>query len=121
MNSSPIDETLWEAMADPTRRKLIDLLVTHGPATATTLTTEMPVSRQAITKQLQVLQRVNLVETSRHGRDVRYHVREERLTEATRALSEVANRWERRLTTIKHLAEQAHAADRQTNRTTTAP
>ncbi len=115
MNPSSDDDDLWEAMADPTRRKLLDLLVAHGHATATTLTAEMPVSRQAISKHLLLLQRVGLVDGQRQGREVRYEVREQRLAEATGALSEVANRWDRRLRTIKQLAEQAHAADRSTS------
>ena len=99
-------------MADPTRRKLLDLLVARGQATATTLTADMPVSRQAISKHLLLLQRVGLIDGHRQGREVRYEVREQRLAEAADALSEVANRWDRRLRAIKHLAEQAHAADR---------
>jgi DNA-binding transcriptional ArsR family regulator len=114
MNDSSEDDELWEAMADPTRRKLLDLLVARGPATATTLTAEMPVSRQAISKHFALLQRVGLVDGHRQGREVRYEVREQRLAEATGALSEVAKRWDRRLRTIKQLAEQAHAADRAT-------
>jgi DNA-binding transcriptional ArsR family regulator len=106
------DDDLWEAMADPTRRKLLDLLVAHGHATATTLTAEMPVSRQAISKHLLVLQRVGLIDGHRQGREVRYELHEQRLAEATGALSDVANRWDRRLRAIKQLAEQAHAAQR---------
>ncbi|MGH2632963.1 MAG: ArsR/SmtB family transcription factor [Tepidiformaceae bacterium] len=104
------DDELWEAMADPTRRKLVDLLVAQGHATATTLTADMPVSRQAVSKHLSILQRVGLIDGHRQGREVRYEVREERLAEAAGALSEVAHRWDRRLQAIKHLAEQAHAA-----------
>jgi DNA-binding transcriptional ArsR family regulator len=110
MNHASDDDDLWEAMADPTRRKLIDLLVAQGHATATTLTADMPVSRQAISKHLLVLQRVGLIDGQRQGREVRYEVREQRLAEATGALSEVADRWDRRLRTIKQLAEQAHSA-----------
>ena len=113
--SNQDDDDLWEAMADPTRRKLLDLLVARGQATATTLTADMPVSRQAISKHLLLLQRVGLIDGRREGREVRYQVREQRLAEATGALSEVANRWDRRLRTIKHLAEQAHAANRPTS------
>jgi ArsR family transcriptional regulator, cadmium/lead-responsive transcriptional repressor len=112
MSDQPVDDDLWEAMADPTRRKLLDLLVARGQATATTLTAEMPVSRQAISKHLLLLQRVGLIDGHREGREVRYQVREKRLAEATDALAEVANRWDRRLRAIKRLAEQAHAADR---------
>jgi DNA-binding transcriptional ArsR family regulator len=115
MNNPSDDDDLWEAVADPTRRKLLDLLVSQGNATATTLTTEMPVSRQAISKHLLVLQKVGLIDGHRQGREVRYEVREQRLAEATGALSEVANRWDRRLRAIKLLAEQAHAADRSTS------
>ena len=106
------DDDLWEAMADPTRRKLLDLLVVRGQATATTLTANMPVSRQAISKHLSVLQRVGLIDGQRQGREVRYEVDEQRLAEATQALAQVANRWDRRLRAIKRLAEQAHAAER---------
>ena len=112
MNYSSDDDDLWEAMADPTRRKLLDLLVARGQATATTLTADMPVTRQAISKHLLVLQRVGLIDSHRQGREVHYAVREPRLAEATSALSDVANRWDRRLQTIKKLAEQAHAAER---------
>jgi DNA-binding transcriptional ArsR family regulator len=110
MSDQP-DDDLWEAMADPTRRKLLDLLVARGHATATTLTADMPVSRQAISKHLFLLQQVGLVDSHRQGREVRYEVREQRLAEATSALSDVANRWDRRLRAIKQLAEQAHAAN----------
>ena len=48
------DDDLWEAIVDPTRRKLLDLLVAGWEATATTLTADMPVSRQAISKHLGV-------------------------------------------------------------------
>ena len=111
--SDPVeDDDLWEAMADPTRRKLLDLLVARCQSTATTLTADMPVSRQAISKHLSVLQRVGLIDAHRQGREVRYEVRQQRLAEATGALAEVANRWDLRLRAIKQLAEQAHAADR---------
>jgi len=112
MRDNDEDDDLWEAMADPTRRKLLDLLVARGQATATTLTADMPVSRQAISKHLLLLQRVGLIDGHREGREVRYHVREQRLAEATGALSQVADRWDRRLRMIKQLAEQAHAATR---------
>ena len=112
MNYSSDDDDLWEAMADPTRRKLLDLLVARGQATATTLTADVPVTRQAISKHLLVLQRVGLIDSHRQGREVHYAVREPRLAEATSALSDVANRWDRRLRAIKLLAEQAHAAER---------
>ena len=102
------DDLLWEAMTDPTRRQLLDLLVTHGRATATTLTVDMPVSRQAISKHLAVLQRAGLVEGHKEGREMLYQLREQRLAEAAEALTHVAKRWDRRLQAIKRLSEEAH-------------
>src|ERR1700690_3816666 len=112
MTDQDEDDDLWEAMGDPLPPKRPAPLVARGQATATTLTADMPVSRQAISKHLLLLQRVGLIDGRRQGREVRYQVRERRLAEATGALSEVANRWDRRLRTIKQLAERAHAAER---------
>lgn len=112
MSAGNDSDDLWEAIADPTRRKLLDLLVAQGQTTATSLTGYMPISRQAVTKHLMLLQRVGLVEGHRQGREVRYEVRHQRLAEATSALSEVADRWDRRLRAIKQIAEQVHADDR---------
>ena len=73
-----VDE-VWAAVADPTRRRLLDVLLAHGEATATTLAGELPVTRQAVAKHLAVLDRAGLVEGRRRGREVRYAVRPERL------------------------------------------
>ena len=68
-------------------------------------------TRQAIAKHLNVLERAGLVEGRREGREVRFAVREQQLARASRALAEAADRWDRRLQRIKQLAEDAHAAD----------
>ena len=107
MNGAVREDDLWEAIGDPTRRAVLDLLVSRGEATATALTTEMPVSRQAVSKHLAILERVGLIEGHRQGREVRYHVRDERLADATGAMASVAARWDRRLDAIKRMAEDA--------------
>lgn len=98
-------DELWAAIAEPARRRVLDLLLAHGEATATTLAAELPITRQAVVKHLVVLDRVGLVTGRRQGREVRYAVRPERLDEARRRLTEVAAGWETRLATIKRLAE----------------
>jgi DNA-binding transcriptional ArsR family regulator len=102
------DDELWAAVADPTRRRLLDVLLAHGEATATTLAAELPVTRQAVAKHLVVLGRAGLVERRRLGRELRYSVRAERLDAATRSLTRVAAQWDERLAAIKRLAESAH-------------
>jgi DNA-binding transcriptional ArsR family regulator len=101
-----VDE-LWAAVADPTRRRLLDVLLAHGEATATTLARELPVTRQAVAKHLAVLDRAGLVEGRRWGREVRYAVRPERLDAATQWLARVALQWDERLAAIKWIAEAA--------------
>ena len=79
------EDALWAAVADPTRRRVLDSLLEHGGGTTTTLALELPVSRQAVAKHLAVLDRVGLVARSRKGREVRYTVQPERLDDAAAA------------------------------------
>lgn len=103
-------DDLWAAVADPTRRRLLDALLAQGDATATTLARELPVTRQAVAKHLAVLDRAGLVEGGRQGREVRYAVRPERLDLAARSLARVASQWDQRLLAIKRIAESAARA-----------
>ena len=107
MTVAGVRDELWAAIAEPARRQLLDLLLAHGEATATTLARDLPITRQAVVKHLAVLDRAGLVTSRREGREVRYTVRPERLDEARRRLAEVAAGWEASLATIKRLAESA--------------
>lgn len=100
-------DALWAAVGDPTRRHVLDVLLARGESTATTLAGELPVTRQAVAKHLAVLDRVQLVERRRRGREVRYAVRPDRLDTAARSMASVAEEWDVRLAAIKRLAEAA--------------
>ena len=100
------EDELWEAVADPSRRKVLDLILARGQATPTALAAQLPFTRQAVAKHLAILARAGLVQASRHGREVRYTVRAERLDTAARALADAAARWDQRLYAIKRLAEE---------------
>jgi DNA-binding transcriptional ArsR family regulator len=102
------DEELWAAVGEPRRRQLLDVLLARGEATATTLAGDSPLTRQAVSKHLAVLDRAGLVESQRTGREVRYSVRPDRLDRAVRSMAEVAAAWDRRLQAIKRIAESAH-------------
>ncbi|MFI9010130.1 ArsR/SmtB family transcription factor [Actinosynnema sp. NPDC053489] len=95
------------ALADPTRRRLLDILAAQGAVTATTLAERLPVSRQAIVKHLAVLDAAGLVVGSRVGREVRYSLRPAGLDTTTRWMSSLAADWDRRLAAIKRAAEAA--------------
>jgi len=101
----PGEDELWEAVADPSRRKVLDLILAHGQATPTVLAAGLPFTRQAVAKHLAVLARAGLVEGHRRGRQTRYSVRPERLDAAARAMAAAATRWDRRLHAIRRLAE----------------
>ena len=103
------DDDLWAAIADPSRRRVLDLLVQQGEATASALAGQVPFTRQAVSKHLVVLEEVGLVGRRKDGREVLFRVEPDRLDQATRAMTEVARQWDRRLKTIKRLAEAVHA------------
>lgn len=112
MDTEAVDDVLV-ALADPTRRRLLDLLAAHGEVTATTLAQHLPVSRQAIVKHLGVLDTAGLVSSSKVGREVRYAVRPQALDATARWLSALAADWDRRLARIKRIAETAETTPEQ--------
>ena len=65
---------VFSALADPSRRHVLGYLADHGTATATELTGELPMSRQAVSKHLATLSGAGLVEAERAGRETRYRL-----------------------------------------------
>jgi predicted transcriptional regulator len=100
-----IDDGLWSAVGDPTRRRMLDLLLANGGGTATGLSDQLPVTRQAVAKHLAVLERVGLVHAKPSGRERRYTVDESQLARAIAQLTSVSDAWDRRLQRIKRIAE----------------
>jgi ArsR family transcriptional regulator, cadmium/lead-responsive transcriptional repressor len=103
--SVTIDDELWSAVGDPTRRRMLDLLLTDGGGTATTLSDQLPVTRQAVAKHLAVLEKVGLVHVTPAGRERLYTVDEAQLARAVAQLSSVRDAWDGRLQRIKRMAE----------------
>ena len=103
--TSAVDDGLWSAVGDPTRRRMLDLLLADGGGTATSLSAQLPVTRQAIAKHLGVLDRAGLVHASPAGRERRYRVDEAQLGRAVAQLSAVGSAWDARLRRIKRIAE----------------
>ena len=108
-----IDDELWSAIGDPTRRRMLDLLLTNGGGTATSLSDQLPVTRQAVAKHLGVLDRAGLVHSTPSGRERRYTVDEDQLARAISQLSDVTEAWDRRLQRIKRIAEAIEQAERK--------
>ena len=99
-----VDDDLWSAIGDPTRRRMLDLLLA-GDGSATSLSQQMPVTRQAVAKHLAVLDRVGLVRPAPTGREKRYRVDEAQFARAVAQLTSVGQAWDARLQRIKRIAE----------------
>jgi ArsR family transcriptional regulator, cadmium/lead-responsive transcriptional repressor len=107
------DDELWSAIADPSRRRVLDLVVSNGAVSASWLAGHVPFTRQAVSKHLVVLEQAGLISRRKQGREVLYQVEAGRLDQAARALADLATQWDRRLDTIKRLAEAAHAENQK--------
>jgi DNA-binding transcriptional ArsR family regulator len=93
------------ALADPTRRELLDILSAKGEASATSLAAGLPVSRQAVLKHLAVLDTAGLVTSRRSGREVLFSVSSPQLAVTARWMADLAAQWDRRLADLKRVAE----------------
>jgi len=107
--SAQADDELWSAIADPSRRRVLDLVLNNGEVSASWLAGRVPFSRQAVSKHLVVLEEARLVCHRKQGREVLYQAEADRLDQAARAMAELAAHWVGRLGMIKRLAEAAHA------------
>jgi DNA-binding transcriptional ArsR family regulator len=114
--TAQIDDELWSAIADPSRRQVLDLIVSNGPVSASWLAGRVPFSRQAVSKHLAVLERAGLISRRKQGREVLYQIEAGRLDQATRSMAQLAAQWDRRLAAIKRLAEAAHAQNKNKRR-----
>jgi DNA-binding transcriptional ArsR family regulator len=112
--SVAVDDDLWSAVGDPTRRRMLDLLLGDGGGTATTLSGRLPVTRQAVARHLGVLDRAGLVHATAAGRERRYEVDEAQLARAVAQLSSVGAAWDARLRRIKRIAEAIQRSEEAT-------
>src|SRR6476619_7653894 len=100
----PVD-AVFSALADPSRRFVLETLATHGTATPTELAAGLPVTRQAVTKHLTALRDAGLVEASRTGRETRYALTPAPLASAVEWIEEVGTAWDARLGALRRLVE----------------
>jgi DNA-binding transcriptional ArsR family regulator len=104
-----IAEQVFAALADPTRRAILAALASRGPATATDLAVDLPITRQAIAKHLGLLAEAGLV-TAEPGerRRVRYRLHSAPMRVAQQFLAALARDWDRALGALSdHLGRGA--------------
>lgn len=105
--AGPALGALLSALSDSSRRQILDLVADAGPRSATDLAAHLPVSRQAIAKHLAILENAGLVRSERCGKEIRYQLVAEPLSEVKRWLDRTAARWDQSLLALKHAAEES--------------
>jgi DNA-binding transcriptional ArsR family regulator len=96
---------VFSALGDETRLRLIVLLCAGGALSIAQLTASTDISRQAVTKHLQVLADAGLVRDLKHGRERLWEFEPDRLDEARRSLDIIAQQWDRALARLKSSLE----------------
>jgi DNA-binding transcriptional ArsR family regulator len=103
-------DRVFDALGDSGRRALVATVAVRGSATATELAAELPVTRQAVAKQLGVLTDAGLLQPTRVGRETRYRVTPEPFDDAAAWLVEMGARWDERLAALGRSLSTARAA-----------
>lgn len=95
---------VFQAIADPTRREVLRLLA-HNELPISEITSHFPISRTAIAKHLHILSEADLVSGRKVGREKRYRLHPEPLTELKQWLSFYEQFWNNKLSMLKHVVE----------------
>ncbi len=98
---------VFSALADPTRRGMVEVLLREGSTSVPELSGDLPISRQAVAKHLAALEEAGLLERlPLAGREVRYGLRGDALGPAATWLRDAQASWDRRLDRLKGAVEQ---------------
>ena len=105
----PIRESVqvFAALGDQTRINIVARLCAGGPLSITRLTAGAAVTRQAITKHLNILANAGIVRDIRVGRERLWEVETQQLAEARRCLDQISGQWDEALLRLKNAVEQA--------------
>ena len=93
------------ALADPTRQQILELLSEHGPQSASALAARLPITRQAIAKQLRILTDAGLVHADRDGREVLFDLVAGGAADAASWLAATADRWQQRIDRLHRIVD----------------
>lgn len=97
---------VFHAVGDATRRELLGRLRREGPCSVTELAEPLPMTRQAVTKHLDALERAGLVERRVEGRERIHVLRSEPLKEVSDWLAPYEAAWDERLARLREHLEQ---------------
>lgn len=96
---------LFAALGDETRLRLVGRLCDQGPMSITSLAEGSPITRQAVTKHLQVMEQARLVESTWRGRERVWTLDRQRLSDARRYLELISKQWDDALNRLRAFVE----------------
>jgi DNA-binding transcriptional ArsR family regulator len=105
-------DAVFVALADPTRRRVVETLARGGTVTASGLAEQLPMTRQAVAKHLSALRGAELVSASKIGRETHYELRPQPLDEAARWIQTVSSEWDDRLEGLRRTLEKRRIRSR---------
>ena len=103
---------IFAALADPTRRRVVEKLARGGTVTASGLAEQLPITRQAVAKHLSALESAELVTATRMGRETHYQLRPQPLDEAAHWIQTVSAEWDNRLEALRRSLEKRTSRSR---------
>ncbi len=99
--------TAFQAIADPTRRKILDALRANGPMRAGDLASKFPrISRPGVSKHLRILRGARLLRSSRRGRELWYRLDPAPLSQVDKWMQQYSSFWSDSLQRLKEAAEE---------------
>src|SRR5437660_7055784 len=97
---------MFVALADPTRRQILELLATHGELPATAIYEHFPVSPQAVSQHLKVLREAHLVEMEKQAQKRLYRLNPHTLSQFEAWVQQLQQRWEERFSALDNILER---------------
>ena len=98
-------DSVFGALGDPTRRRVVETLARGGTVTASGLAEQLPITRQAVAKHLAALRGADLVTSTRVGRETQYKLRPQPLDDAAGWIQMVSAEWAERLEGLRRSVE----------------
>ncbi len=96
---------MFVALADPTRRSILELLATYGELSATAIYEQFPVSPQAISQHLKVLREAHLVEMEKRAQKRLYRLNPQTLSQFEAWVTQMQQRWSERFEALDTVLE----------------
>ena len=102
----PLHAPVFAALGDETRLTIVGKLSDGQPRSISQLTEGSKITRQAITKHLQVLENVGIVHSIKSGRETLFEFDPRPVTQAKSYLDQVSDQWDKTLARLKNFVEE---------------